>query len=177
MIYHNLGLQFQSPTINLFIGSEDYLEFVKNFEYYSKCDVVDISDEKYPYPVGKIVPIDDEHKEIKLFFQHYKTFEDAREKWIERYRRVNWENVYFLWEFYDTLFDNKLMYEFDELDNINHLLIMHRYFPGLKNAVRVSCYDNDKPTAKILKYDGITGKRYLEEFDYVAYLNNRELYL
>ncbi len=171
VIYHNLGLQFQSPTINLFIKGEEYLEFVKNFEYYSKCDVVEVHDEDQPYPVGKIVPNDDEHKEIKIFFQHYKSFDDAKKKWLERYKRVNWNNVYFLWEFYDTVYDNALMDEFDQLEGINHLLILHKNFSHIKNAVYVSCYTDDKPKAKILQYDGITGKRYLEEFDYVSYLN------
>lgn len=34
---YDLGLRFSSPTINLFISGEDYLNFVKDVKYYSTC--------------------------------------------------------------------------------------------------------------------------------------------
>ena len=38
-------------------------------------------------------------------------FSKAKEKWVERYARVNWDNVFYIWEFYDTMYDNKYMVE------------------------------------------------------------------
>ncbi len=172
VIYHNLGQQFLSPTINLFVSSGDYVDFVKNFKYYSECDIQECVEEKRDYPVGIIVPKDEEHKAIKVFFQHYKTFEEAKRKWIERYSRVNYDNIFYIFEFYDTKYDMNLLYEFDQLQNINKVLITHRKFENLRRSVAVSCYKDDKPIAQILKYKGLSGRRYLEEFDYVSFLNN-----
>ncbi len=171
VIYHNLGLQFQSPTINLaFCKGREYLAFVKNFKYYSKCDVVECLDEDRGYPVGMVVPLDEQHIPIKLAFQHYNSFEDAKKKWVERYSRVDWDNVYFLWEFYDTMGDKKVIDEFDRLEGIKKMIITHRKFDDLKNSFTVSCYRDDKPVAQILNYKGVSGKRYLEEFDYISFL-------
>ena len=71
VIYHNLGLRFNSPTINLFIKGADYLEFVKHFRYYSNCDLIDVCDPSLPYPVGKLIAKDEEHRDIVIYFQHY----------------------------------------------------------------------------------------------------------
>lgn len=171
IIYHNLGLKFNSPTINLFIKGQDYLEFVKNFEYYSKCDLVEVFEENINYPIGKIVANDNEHQDIFVYFQHYTSFSKAKEKWVERYARVNWDNVFYIWEFYDTMYDNKYMVEFDSLQNINQILLTHKDFDYLNNCFTLSCYNDDKPVAKVLEYKGLTGKRFLDEFDYVGFIN------
>lgn len=172
VIYHNLGVRFNSPTINLFIRSDEYLEFVKNFEYYSECDIVEVYEEGISYPIGKLVPKDDEHKEIMVYFQHYENFEIARKKWKERYLRVNWNNLYYIWEFYDTIYDDKDIYEFDKLNELKKKIILtHKEYKDIKNAFQISCYRNDEPRAKILEYKGISGKRFLEEFDYTGFLN------
>lgn len=169
VIYHNLGLQFTSPTINLSIHGQDYLEFVKHFKYYQSCPLKEMKTDKN-YPVGIIVPKDDEHREVVVHFQHYDSFEQACKKWTERYQRVNWNNILFVWEFYDSIYDEKLLHDFDRLD-VQKVEITHRHIPNLKNQSVVSCYDNDKPFAKILAYSGLSGKRYLEEVDYVSKIN------
>ena len=172
VIYHNLGLQFQSPTINLFVKSDDYLTFCKNLKYYSVCDVIQVVDTDREYPVGRIVPLDNNHKEIMIFFQHYKSFDEAKRKWVERFKRVNWDNMFFVWEFYDTLYDNQLMYEFDQTELPGKkILLLHRKMPDIKNNFVFSCYKKDLPIAKAFEYKSISGKRYLDEFDYVSFLN------
>ena len=174
IIYHNLGIRFDSPTINLFIKGKEYLEFCKHLEYYSSCEMVQSQDSmKDGYPIGALIPNDDEHIPVKIYFQHYRSFEEAKAKWIERFKRVDYDNTYYIWEFYDTVYDISLMYEFDNLPLDNKIIITHRQFPELKNAFCISCYKDDKPTAKILEYDVLTGKRYLDEFDYVEFINHK----
>ena len=172
VIYHNLGLRFLSPTVNLFVKSDDYLTFCKNLKYYSSCDIVQVDDIDRDYPVGRIVPLDHNHKEITIFFQHYKSFDDARKKWIERYHRINWNNIFYIYEFYDTIYDNQLLYDFDQADLPGKkILLLHREIPNVKNIFVLSCYKEDLPTAKVFEYKGISGRRYLDEFDYVDFLN------
>lgn len=172
VIYHNLGLKFLSPTVNLFIKSEDYLTFCENLKYYSSCDIVQVNDQDRGYPVGRIVPLDHNHREITVFFQHYKNFDEAKRKWIERYQRINWDNMFFIWEFYDTLYENRLLYDFDKAELPGKkILLLHREILGVKNSFVLSCYKEDLPTAKVFEYRGFSGKRYLDEFDYVSFLN------
>ena len=172
VIYHNLGLQFLSPTINLFIKGNDYLNFCRNLKYYSNCELIQIEDNTNNYPVGCLIPHDNEHQKIMIYFQHYKSFEEAKYKWMERFKRVNWDNMYFIWEFYDTLYDTRYIYEFDKTDlKGKKMLLLHREFPNIKHAFVLSCYKDDLPMAKAFEYKGISGKRYLDEFDYVKFLN------
>lgn len=171
VIYHNLGIQFNSPTINLYIAGEDYLNFVKDIHYYSLCEMEEVIDSSFPYPVGVLLPRDDHHKKIYVYFQHYKTFSQAKEKWEERFKRVNYNNIFFLWEFYDNLYDISLIKEFAEL-NLKKIVLLHKYIPDIDNSIVLNCYKNEKEVAKVFQTKGISGKRYLDAFDYVTFLNN-----
>lgn len=173
IIYHNLGLKFSSPTVNLFF-KEDYVEFAKNFEYYSKCELEEVKNTiegGYNYPLGRIVPKDNEHPPITVHFMHYKSFEQAKEKWFERYSRVDYNNLYFIYEFYDDVYDEKLLYEFEKIP-YKKIILTHKKFKDVKNSFMLSCYNDNKPVAKVMRYRGLSGKRYLDEFDYVSFLND-----
>ena len=39
VIYHDLGEQFRSPTINLWISNDHFLEFAQNLKYYLSCEL------------------------------------------------------------------------------------------------------------------------------------------
>lgn len=39
IIYHDLGLKFLSPTINLFFYPQDYLKFIMNLDHYVKAQL------------------------------------------------------------------------------------------------------------------------------------------
>ena len=122
------------------------------------------------YPVGKLIPNDNDHDEIIIYFRHYKNFDDAKQKWEERYKRVDFNNVLFIYEFYDDIYDENLLYEFEKIP-YKKVILTHKKIEGLKNDFVVSCYKVNKPVAKIMRYKGISGKRYLDGFDYVKFLN------
>lgn len=88
--YHALGMEFLSPTVNLFIKENDYIRMVENLEYYFS-NKVDFCREEYEtnlkrnYPVGKI-------GDIEIHFNHYVSIEDAVNKWEEN--RINWDNLF-----------------------------------------------------------------------------------
>ena len=171
IIYHNLGLQFKSPTINLSIQGEDYLNFVKNIQYYSQCELKEVENSGKKYPVGVLCPNDDKHAKIHIHFQHYENFEKAKKKWCERFTRVNYHKLYFIWEFYDELYDISLLQQFDKL-NVKKMAILHRDIDNIKNSKVVDCYKEKEKFGKIFEPVGITGKRNLDEFDYVEFLNS-----
>lgn len=171
IVYHNLGEQFRSPTINLYIQGEEYLEFVKNLKYYlEKCELIECNNSDKNFPVG-ILQSEDGYRTIHIYFQHYKTFQEAKEKWDERSKRVNYQNIFYIWEFYDDVYDSELIKAFDLLP-IKKMCLLHREFPEIKNKVIFSCYTNGKPMGRIFARDGIFGRRYLDKFDYVKFLND-----
>ena len=42
LILHDLGLRFDSPTVNMFFHELDFFEFIEHFEYYIKQKLIHI---------------------------------------------------------------------------------------------------------------------------------------
>lgn len=91
LTYHQLGLEFNSPLINLWFWDDDYIKFLKNPKFYINQE---LNFDKWGYSGGlqrnfPIAICDD----ISINFNHYNTFEEANEKWEERKKRINWDNI------------------------------------------------------------------------------------
>jgi len=172
-IYHDLGLKFLTPTINLRIKPRHFFEFVKDIKFYLDREIVEDFEEKESYPVG-IIYGDENHKDIKVFFQHYKTFDEASFKWNERKKRINLNNLFVMWEFYDGIHNEELLEEFSKIDIENKMVLTHKKH-DLDCSYPIDIFNDNLDMAeiggKIFKYDGLSGKRYYEKFDYIEFLN------
>lgn len=87
VFYHDLGLQFLSPTINLFIKEPDFVRFALNLRHYMECELKMRWEEEYP--VGRL-------DDIEIYFMHYETCKEAKEQWDRRRRRINWNKILIL---------------------------------------------------------------------------------
>lgn len=87
VFYHDMGLKFLSPTINLFFKEPDFIKFVNNLEYYINHDINIKWIEEYP-----IGTIDD----INIYFMHYNNCKEAKEAWNRRKQRINYDNILIL---------------------------------------------------------------------------------
>jgi uncharacterized protein (DUF1919 family) len=100
-IYRRFRLPYQSPTVGLFFFSPDYLNFLERFDYYleqplsftkvSKYAWVNESQKTKPYPIGLL------GNDLEIHFLHYKTEQEATEKWIRRIQRINFDNLFFIY--------------------------------------------------------------------------------
>ena len=95
-IYHYLGLKFLSPTINIFIAN-DFLVFCKHLREYKECKMKELPPNKYGYPIGQLIPENSFLPKVTILFIHYKTFEEAILKWRERFERVNYDNIFLVY--------------------------------------------------------------------------------
>lgn len=89
MFYKHYGLSFNSPTIGLFIRSQEYIKFLKYLPEmlgggYSLTEK--ITDAKWP--VGN-VHVESSNVDIEVNFMHYTSFEEASVKWNRRLKRIN----------------------------------------------------------------------------------------
>ena len=89
IIYHDLGLPFLSPTINLFFMPDDYLRFLRNPHHYLEVEPMETEDATVKWPVGMI-------DDVKVHFMHYKSFAEAKKKWLVRAKRLDFENLFVL---------------------------------------------------------------------------------
>lgn len=86
VIYHRLGKQFLSPTINMWFRQKEFLKFVENIQEYIEKNLEFVSSE-YTYPVAKL-------GDIYLYFNHAKTQEEALDNWEKRKNRINYDNLF-----------------------------------------------------------------------------------
>ena len=171
VIYHDLGEQFRSPTVNLWIPNDCFLEFAQNLKYYLSCELKETPDACKPYPVGTVVPMDDAHIPIEVNFVHYPSFEAGYAKWKERSARVDYDRLYYIWHFFDDEHTERIR-AFDRW-NVRKLAIVHEPMEGLRACEVTGCYNQDPHNGKILDVVEKTGKRYLDEIDYIGFLNEK----
>lgn len=165
---HDLGLPFKSPTVNLFLSSGDFLTFVENLEYYLSLEVVqDVSHPELTYPVGKV-------GDLTLYFMHYKTFEEARDKWNARRKRVDYQKIFVVAqdsEISREPYTPELMKRFQALP-YEKVLFSYRDY-SLPDCVQNNVLSAAYPPGSILLFRR-SGYRYLDQFDWVNWLNRSQ---
>ncbi len=95
--YNTLGLPFNSPIINMFFNPDDYIRFLRNPEHYvnEKLSLIKM---KYNEDIDIMYPVI-QCGDIKLYFNHYASYDDAVNQWNKRKTRINWDDIFVM--FYD----------------------------------------------------------------------------
>lgn len=173
LIYHTMGRKFLSPTINMSIKDHDFLKFLTDMHYYFDKEIVFA--ESDTYPKGTIGEGD---KEIKINFEHYKTNDEACEKWNDRKNRMT-ENVFVVVA--DQNLSEDEIKKFKELDKYLNIKrkIMFTWDPAHADGKEIFCVkpygrQRIKNWSKIRK-DGY--RDYEVFFDYVAWLNMEDNFM
>ncbi|MGZ9850991.1 DUF1919 domain-containing protein [Limosilactobacillus ingluviei] len=168
VIYHNLGLKFLSPTINLWFKPDDFITFLSDIKFYlTEAELVkdERSSAKYGYPVGLL------NGEIRLYFQHYDTFTDAKKKWDQRKTRVNFDNLYVIMTDRDGITEDNIR-EFSELPFKHKVMLTGKEYSNFPVTVYIkNCHENGH-LGNVFKRSKITGKSKLDNFDFVSFLNS-----
>ena len=141
-IYQSFGLQYNTPTIGLYLLGGDFVKFAADLEYYLAQELVFIPWEEssyYNHLTGKtsypIARLDD----IEVYFMHYHSEEEAKEKWNRRKQRINWNKILFklseregcskedIEKFVTFPLKNKICFSYDRVDGAI-------YIPELKDC-------------------------------------------
>lgn len=114
--YHRLGLEFLSPTINMFENVNDFNKLMLNLDTYMSYPVEFVKTEyefnlKREYPIGLL-------NDIPLYFNHYESFEQAVNCWERRKKKINKNNILIV--SYAT--SEKTLYEFENITYKNKLI-------------------------------------------------------
>lgn len=169
VIYHNLGLQFMSPTINMYFESNDFIKFLRNPEGYldKPIKLLEVAEENYP-----VVQIED----IVLHCVHYHTLQDVERAWNNRAKRIDWSNIRVIMSERDGCTEEDLI-AFDQLPYEYKVVFTHKPMPNIKSSVYIPGTDLDGTdghwVAPLTNYVGkITEKRVIDKWDYVKFLND-----
>lgn len=167
--YHNLGLQFRSPTINLYFSKKDFIVFCNDIPSFFEAELVEEKDDTVSFPVGILVS--GENK-VRLNFMHYKTFEEAKEKWDERKQRVDFSNIHVI-----QIIDRATAEDIANFETIPYekkMLITSENVTNSKYVVEHKILKSKNHShGQILTYpNALSLRRYMDRIDYVKFLNS-----
>ena len=144
-----------------------------DLKYYLAQELVNDKNYDEEYPIG-ILKGDENHSQITINFEHYSNFTEAKEKWISRAKRVKYDNIYVIMEYYDGIHNEELIELFQKIPYKNKVILTHKDHKE-EYTKTIHCFDDsldlNEIGGKIFRYNGLTGKRYYEDFDYVEFLN------
>lgn len=159
-IYHRLGLQFRSPTVNLWMHQRDFLQLAANPDLvygelhfiHSDCD----------YPVAEL-------NGITIYFNHSKTEEEARCSWERRAKRINRDNIFLI------LYDREDITEediraFGQIPCRGRLVLSNREYPHIP-YVKTMKPSNRLFGQQFIDRDWLGFRTFEKHFDYVSWLN------
>lgn len=167
VMYHELGKQFMSPTINLWMYDKDFLKFVHNLKEYLSYEL------EFVHGIDKTPTA--YLKDILIHFNHYHSDEEAREKWNERKKRVNYDNLYIIMadqpdggvitkEDVESLRDvpckNKMVFTIKDYPHLDYVMKLPK--DPDKECVNMYMFDKSKILARY---------RWEREWDFVSWLN------
>ena len=169
LIYHRLEKQFLTPTINMFFSQPDFVQFCIHMEWYLVQELQFI-DSELPYPVAQLLGDDNSIPDITLFFNHDHDPELAREKWDDRKKRINRDNLYIILYYLDgvTVEQLKLL---ERIPCKNKIVLTSIPLPEVKWSLYIDPIMSHEYATSYLEKD-IFGLRYYEKkFDFVSFLN------
>ncbi len=159
LLYHNFGLRFNSPTINMYTENDNYIKFLSDVERYMKLpmeEVENIVDEPYlgtyALPRGRV-------GDVEWKFNHDITFDTAAERWSRGIGRFNSHNFIAVM----TIRSEEMAYRFNELP-IKYKMGFYWKELGLDSVVCLPQWENEKFRAKF-------GYNFSELVNAVAYEN------
>ena len=129
-------------------------------------EFVEVESER-PYPAGRL-------GDITVHFVHYKTFEEGVQKWEERKRRINWDNLFLV----ATEKDNcsyETIRRFDQLPYEHKVIFTHTEYLEFASACYIKGFEEKEELGVLTFYKNqLLKRRYLDDFDYVTFLNKTE---
>lgn len=168
VLSHELGLRFNSQFVNLFVNTKDYIEYLKNFDYYNSKKLRFEADSTKNYPIGKL-------DDLTIDFVHYKSNEEAEQKWEERKSRIDKNNMFVIFTEQDDCTE-EILRDFDNLPFENKVVFTYRRYNNLKSGVFVKKYaDSPDGVQMFLDFENrISIRRNYDCFDFVSWFNGEK---
>lgn len=163
IIYHRLGKEFLSPTINLWMYQTDFFKFAKNLKKYIEKELVFVETD-YDFPVAHL-------DDITIYFNHYQNEQEARESWNRRKKRINYDNLFLIMYDRDGITENDIC-EFQKIKCKNKIIFTEHDY--LKNEYIKKMIPSDNAGGQLyMDVDSYGFRTFEKQFDYVKWLNTK----
>lgn len=173
-VSHDFHQRFNSPTVNLSIDFPDYISFLKDLSQYLDQDFTDISDTKYPVKTLQSVPraLLGGSDGVKMYFVHYKTFDEGVAAWKKRAKRIQWNNLYVVLQEIDGCTEQDIR-EFDALPFKHKVAFVHKFYDGVKCQYVIGGHSHLGYVGNMTVYNGWGYHREYDKFDWPSFLNQK----
>lgn len=163
VIYSEIGTRFLSPTINLYIMPSDFVKFVSNLKLYLESEL-EFIDENSNFPIAKLI-------DIKIYFMHYNSEEKAREKWNERKKRVNYDNIFIIMVEKDDCTKEDIE-NFNKLEYKNKIVFTHREMKEYESCFYIKGFEDNNEIGNLMSYYTWFGKKFYDQFNFIKWFNS-----
>lgn len=161
VIYHRLGQQFQSPTVNLWLHQRDFLKLAENLSDYIKEELIFVESE-YDHPVAQL-------KDILIYFNHSRSEDEARNDWNRRKERINYENLFLIMYDREALTEKDFQ-RFEAIPCKGRVILSDRERPDFDCVVTIK--PSRRPMGQqFLDRDWFGLRTFEKQFDNVKWLN------
>lgn len=161
-VYHDLGLAFRTPTINLFMEAGDFVKFCENMTHYLNIELKEVTS-VHPYPLAAL-------DDLTLHLVHYPDFTGAHAKWNERRARINSENLFLIFTDRDG-FTDALLPRIDALP-AKKVLFSARKLEEYSWICHLPDYHRDGEVGDLTELLNFRGdRRYERGFDFIKWIN------
>ena len=166
-VYRYFGVPYNSPTVGLYIWPDSYLKFLKNLDYYLAQELRFINYKESPHkdvliergetekPIGML-------DDVEIVFLHYKSPEEAKEKWNRRAARMDKEHLLVKCSMQNGMTEEQVR-EFDHLEYKHKMVFVPRPMPEVKSAV----WYRKSGSAEQVKDDVLYFNRYVNLADWI----------
>lgn len=164
ILFHDLGMQFRSPTVNLMLDQRDFVKFVLRMDHYLEQEFHFF---KHPIHNCPCAALDD----ITVHFTHYSDPDQAVQKWRERAERLDRNNLFVVLLERDGLTREDIL-ALRDLPVRGLLVFTRKEYPDIPYALKCPILDENGEVGNLLAispWDGLRG--YERYFDFVKWFN------
>lgn len=169
ILFHDLGLEFRSPTVNLMMTQRDFIKFVTNMDPYLKSDFSFFQNPDCSFLCARL-------NDIVIYFTHYTTERQAEQKWKERVKRIDYNNIFIFAQERDGLTKEEIQ-SLGKL-NVKGIVVFTAHdYPEIPYTLYLPKYQHEHEVGNILVRNYWDDSREYEQyFDFVQWFNEADGY-
>ncbi len=162
VVCSDMGVRFQSPTVNLLILWEDFIKMMENLPYYMSLEPKKAPREGHLYVVMTV-------GDIKVYCVHYHSFRVAKAKWMARAKRVNYDNIYVV-SGWAPFYDENLIARFEALPYKKLVVTDYHLAPEKPYVAKLKPIKRGR-TSNLFNFKNFKGERFYDECDFTKFFN------
>lgn len=164
ILFHDLGLKFMSPTVNLMMTQTDFVKFVTHLDDYLTKDFKFFKHPEYTCPCATL-------GDITVHFTHYTSEDEAVMKWKERVKRINKDNLFIFCEERDGITKEEIKV-LGKIKARGIVVFTAKEYKDIPYTLYLPKYHDDGEVGNILARNYYNDSRdYEKYFDFVKWFN------